>query len=87
MIKDINESSFSDDYEWLVELMQKQSVVCVVDFNFPDSSDHPPSRDIAKTSYDAGSLQVGARGIGYLWAETKEEFIEQCKRRNLKFLP
>lgn len=88
-INQIDESNFSDDYTQLVELMKVRSRVCVVDYSYRDDGD-PPTRDIAKTIFsgtDRPIYQVSARGMGYLWAENEKDFIDQCQKYNLKFLP
>lgn len=73
----------SRDYARLVELMQRHSVVCVVD-SFGDS------RDVARTVFEGpaetGLWMVSARGIGYLHARSREEFIAQCAKNHLEFL-
>ena len=70
----------SRDYERLAELVTKSSIACIVDF------DHD-CRDIAHTIYSSssGTWQVSARGIGYIWAASKEDFIQQCERLNLEY--
>jgi hypothetical protein len=75
----------SKDYKLLFELMQKTSVICIIDYDFSDLTE--PSRDIAKTAYKDGDYQIGARGISYLWAETKDEFVRYCERQNVEFIP
>lgn len=79
VIRQIDESSFSDDYQKLLELMKQSSIICVVDYQ--------SIRDVAQTIYSPLELQVVARGIGYIWAQTPEEFVHACKVYNLKFLP
>lgn len=83
MIKDVIETGFSTRYSHLVDLMQKESVICFVDYG------DRPCRDIAKTAYDSTGkiFEIRARGIGYLWAESPQEFIEQCRKYNVSFLP
>ena len=33
-----------------------------------------------------GSIFVNSRGVGYIWAEGLESFVEQCKALNLKWI-
>ena len=68
----------SRDYEYLYEAAKKTSIVCIVD-SFE-------CRDICATSFHGDCHQVNARGIGYIYASSKEEFLEQCQKLNLEFL-
>ncbi len=87
IVNKVDESGFSDNYQQLVELMKQRAIVCLVDYKcHPDGNE--ASRDIAKTTYSPSpSFEVTARGIGYIWANSEAEFINQCQRCNLKFLP
>lgn len=70
----------SKDYEKLYKLSKKQSVICIVDYY--------ECRDICKTAYVEGEdwVEVRARGIGYIWAISLEEFIAQCQSVNLEWV-
>lgn len=73
----------SRDYARLVELMQRHSVVCIVD-------SFEGARDVAKTIFEGtaekGQLMVSARGMGYLHARERGDFIAQCEKYHLEFL-
>ena len=88
-INQIDETGWSRDYARLIDLASKVSVACCVAYRHEDYS----SRDVAKSNFiknpDDGSIysyQVDARGIGYIWAETEEEFIKACEGSELSFL-
>jgi hypothetical protein len=78
VVRAITNYNTSRDYELLFELMQKSSIVCIVDYNF--------ARDVAQTLCKCGDYQICARGIGYLWAENKEEFLKYCEMYNVEFV-
>lgn len=80
----------SKDYEALWQLAQSQSVICIIDYCTDlISGDKHCCRDVAHTAYVPGEkwMRVGARGIGYIEAETKESFCRQCERLQLEWLP
>lgn len=84
MIHKISGYATSKDYELLFELMQKVSVICIIDYR---SSDHTsPSRDISQTLCGDDQYQIEARGIGYLWADNKEEFLKYAEMQNVEFI-
>lgn len=68
----------SRDYSALYDLALKQAVICIVDYN--------KSRDTAATIFHGGTLQVSARGICYISAETREDFVSQCGQADLEYL-
>jgi len=74
----------SRDYEQLADLMQKQSVICIVDYE-------RDCRDVAHTlwspSHDGeGVWQLSARGITYIYGFNREDFIKQCQSRNVEII-
>ena len=71
----------SQDYELLWNLAQSHFVICLVDYRRD-----PQIQDVAKTRSANGLIEVSARGISYIWAESKEDFISQCFNCNLKWL-
>lgn len=75
----------SKDYELLWNLVQEgKEVVCWADFcNYGDKM----QRDICRTRKIENISLVLSRGIHYAYAENKEEFMGQCKKNNLAFLP
>ena len=77
----------SRDYALLWKMAQKQSVVCLVDYPLDTAA---VCRDIAHTICHVGVevsyLNISARGIGYVSAETLEEFERNCKAANVEFI-
>lgn len=73
----------SKDYALLAELSRTQSVICIVDYN-------PGLRDVARTFYRAHGEEehwsVSARGISYIEAFNRKEFLALCVHRNLEFI-
>jgi hypothetical protein len=92
-IRDITGYQTSRDYDLLWEIVQTQSIVCVVDYSFStDKSDGVrPSRDVCQSivSFIDNKLDtvvIGARGICYIESDNKEFFVEQCKTLNVEWL-
>ena len=87
MILPLANYSTSRDYRRLWELAHDHSIVCVVDYE-PEL--HDIYRDIATTTYfpewSPDVMQVCSRGIGHIWAQSIEEFIEGCEDCNLEWL-
>lgn len=77
----------STDYEELARLMQKQAVVCLVDYR-----DDSEIRDVAHTIFGPvsrsgkGIWQISARGYGYIYAFSQEEFIHNCRLQHVEFI-
>lgn len=72
------------DYERLAELMQSQSVVCIV-----DSSVGEDCRDIAHTIFTPSKKpvwQICCRGTCYVYAWDVAGFVSTCKNRNVEFI-
>jgi hypothetical protein len=74
----------SKDYERLADLMQKQSVICMVDYG-------KDCRDVAHTLWlpsesNDGFWQLSARGIGYVYGTSRQEFIAQCQKHNVEVI-
>lgn len=74
----------SRDYERLADAMQTQSVICIVDYG-------KDCRDVAHTLWSPsrdgkGVWQLSARGIGYIYAFSRADFISQCTRTNVDAL-
>lgn len=83
---------FSEDYELLYKLLQKQIIVCFIDYNSYDKKyeNQEPLYDVCTTQRHKpkeGWINISSRGHGYLTARNKEEFIEECKLRKLKYIP
>ena len=88
IIREIDESGTSHDYERLFELAQKQSVICVVDHKWPDGD---KTRGIARTVFESSengssTLYVQCSGTCYIWAKSKEQFLEDAQSFNLAFV-
>jgi hypothetical protein len=75
----------SKDYELLFQLMQKSSIICMVDYlNYLGESN---KKDIAQTFYSEDNFcRICARGITYVWGENKEHFIRECIKSNVEFI-
>lgn len=74
----------SRDYERLADEMHRRSVICLVDYS-------PDCRDVAHTIWSEskdgqGTWQIGARGIGYVHAFNRADFIAKCARYNVEAL-
>lgn len=74
--------SGSRDYAQLVALACADSIICIVDYE--------GHRDVARTNYmrrgDQEMWTVSARGIAYITAFSREDFISLCEHRNLEFI-
>jgi len=71
----------SKDYEKLYDICinNKAIIVCFIDCY--------KTRDICKNLIsENGRINIGARGISYIYAINKDDFIEQCIDRNLGFI-
>ncbi len=79
MIRDITGYQVSRDYEALADLMQAQSVVCTVRYG-------NTCRDVAHTVCDGRAFRISARGIGYVDAIGREDFIKQCTADDVEWL-
>ena len=78
VIRNVEKYETSRDYELLADLMEKTSIVCIVD--------HLECRDVCHTIVYKNDRQLSARGISYIWADTKEGFIKQCTLYDVEFL-
>lgn len=78
----------SKDYALLAKLAKEQSIICVVDYVYPDSA--LPLRDVAQTGYQKYKhnehFQIGVRGVGYVNAFCEKEFITLCEMKNVEFI-
>ncbi len=81
-IHELAKYNTSSDYEKLADLMQKESIICIVRYR--------ECRDPAQTLYspcdEGGTWQISSRGIGHVYAFNRAEFIEQCTERNVEFI-
>ena len=77
----------SKDYSLLWELTKTKRIICIVDYDKP-FGDGYQMRDIAHSSVEIyeETRDIGARGISYIYALNKKEFLLQCAKKNLEFL-
>jgi hypothetical protein len=82
LIRNIIGYATSREYVKLAELMQRQSVVCIVV--------HHTCRDVAHTFYDGSTdlypFAIRARGIEYVCGRDAADFIDQCTRAEVEWL-
>ena len=74
----------SREYDKLADEMQVRSIICLVDYG-------DDCRDVAHTLWSpsedgTGCWMLSARGITYICAFSREEFINQCVRANVEVL-
>lgn len=74
----------SREYDKLADEMQVRSIICIVDYD-------GDCRDVAHTLWSpsedgAGCWMLSARGISYICAFSREDFIKQCVRANVEVL-
>lgn len=77
---------WQDDYYHLWSLVKKERVICLVNYD-------NLCKDIASTHFNYVDrlknpicVTVSARGICYILASNREDFIDQCKKNNLKYI-
>lgn len=77
----------SRDYERLAGVARKASIICIVDYDMPGVG---TVRDIARTQYTLHRgeevFMVCARGISYIHAFGKADFIGLCELRHVEFI-
>lgn len=73
--------NWSQDYPLLVELMEKESIVCKVKYR-PDIFD--TAHSLCNGMW--AKYAISARGTCYVSADDKEEFIQLCKDDEVSFL-
>lgn len=94
---DSNDYHTSTDYKLLLDLLnQGKRIVCFCDYigNFQDIGIARANHKLYKLSPEK-YYDVGARGISYITAldlpelslTAEDDFIKQCKERNLRFIP
>ncbi len=82
----------STNYELLFELMQKQRIICLVDYNsYPQNKchgDNDPIWDVCQTPCigEYPFYELSSRGNNYISAQTKEEFIQKCAAHKVRFI-
>lgn len=74
--------SGSRDYPRLVNLASEASIICIVDYE--------GHRDVARTNFmrrgDQEMWSVSARGISYITAFSRADFIALCEHHNVEFI-
>lgn len=77
----------SIDYERLAGLAAKTSIICIVDYDMPGVG---TVRDVARTQYALHRgeevFMVCARGISYIHAFGRADFIGLCALRHVEFV-
>jgi hypothetical protein len=73
----------SRDYGRLADLARVRSIICIVDYQ--------ECRDVAHTIFttcgaNLESWCVSGRGIGYVHAFNRADFIARCEAANLEFI-
>ena len=72
----------SKNYKKLYKKMQKKRIICIVDYGANNIRDIAMTQPVFKKNY----LTVSSRGVEYVSAFSKKEFINQCKEMNLEYL-
>jgi len=73
----------SRDYEKLWEFSRKGSVICYANYDWGFGQ---VDRDVARTKVFDSVTQISARGIGYVYATSKEDFLAQCETFNIEWV-
>jgi len=74
--------TISQDHAMLYDLALVQPVVCFLDYG-PGVS---KCRDVAITQHSCGIMQISVRGMSYIWADKKADFLDQCMWLNVEFI-
>ena len=88
----IRENRMAKDYGLLSEVMQNESLICIVNSEYRPLLGESIGRDICQTSFipsaKGGPCWMAiAHGITYIQAYSHEEFIDQCQQYDLAFIP
>jgi len=77
--------TMSKDYCTLYHLVKVSRIICVV--NYDTKIDGYQIRDVCQSQVikDSEIIDIGCRGYSYIWATNKDDFIEQCKRKDLEY--
>jgi len=83
-IFELNGYEKNREYEKLADMMLTQSVVCILDYG-------KDCRDVAHTLWNPtqdgrGIWQLSARGVTYIYAWDRNDFIGQCARQNVDII-
>jgi len=73
----------SRDYEKLWEFSRKGSVICYANYDWGFGQ---VDRDVARTKVFDSVTQISARGISYVYATSKEDFLAQCETFNIEWV-
>jgi len=75
----------SKDYFSLYHLVKVSRIICIV--NYDTKIDGYQIRDVCQSSprKDNEIIDIGCRGYSYIWATNKDDFIEQCKKKDLEY--
>lgn len=74
----------SDDYELLADLMEKFPVVCIVSYH--------GCKEVASTAFLTfgkypSEWRIKFKGFTYIWARDRKRFINECRKRKVRFIP
>lgn len=78
----------SRDYALLWRMAKDSRVVCFVDYRSREPSRLPTLRDVAHTLNPHDDvMQISVRGVCYVWAEGQDDFVAQCRKYDVAFIP
>jgi len=68
----------SKDYEMLWGLIHETPIVCIVNYG--------ETRDIACSLWHGESVNIGVRGLSYIYSFDFEDFEKQCEKLDLEYI-
>ena len=78
--RNIENYETSQDFGLLYDLAQRSSVICIANYE--------GCRDIAHTIADErGYVHISCRGTCYADGRNKKEFVADCERQGIAFIP
>jgi hypothetical protein len=85
LIRDVTGYTVSTNYSALWDLCQKQSIVCLVDYQGVCVD---VAHTLARVEPSGLYVEIAARGINYLsvWDGDRDAFLRQCERIGLQWL-
>ncbi len=78
----LHDYSWSDDHEKLFELMQQKDVIC-----FCRGNQVVLSTGFSNIEKNEFSYEISDGEFDYVTASSKADFIKQCKKEKIWFLP
>lgn len=79
VVRQISGYKTSRSYDTLWDLAKNQSIVCICKYK-------SGSRDVAHTIWTDTLVEISARGICYVSADSLESFIEECKLADVEWI-